>query len=133
MYDLQELKKMAEAATPGPWFVAKHPNDDGTVDIETGRLSDWGPCYNCEYGTADFIAAANPETVLALITELEQCRKDAERYRLLRIDGVEHYDNELPAVVIQRQNDWGKFYDAVLDGEELDKAIDAAIAEQEKS
>lgn len=54
---LAAVLALSEKATEGPWFNAG-PNDDGTHNIDTGRLSDHNPASNCEYPTGDFIIAA---------------------------------------------------------------------------
>jgi hypothetical protein len=81
---MTEIKKLAEAAqkaNAGPWFVCRQPNDDGTVNIETGRIgqSEWNPAQNCEYGTAEYIAAVSPDVVLALIAECDDLRAENTR------------------------------------------------------
>lgn len=82
--DKAKLKALAEAATQGRWVF-----DGGTVnDWHDGEYSmEWMPNgEDCEDGTnanwkadAKYIAAANPETLLALLAENEALRKDAER------------------------------------------------------
>jgi hypothetical protein len=83
----EELRRVAEAATPGPWFVCREVNDDGTVDIETGRHSDWPPAQNCEFPTCHYIAAFNPKTAIELLDRLAALeaenaalKADAERF-----------------------------------------------------
>lgn len=67
--DIEALKRVAEAATPGPWHYT------GT---ETDTISplDEGAPYICadvqDDDDASFIAAANPAVVLALVAALEQ-------------------------------------------------------------
>lgn len=80
-----KLRALAERATPGPWFVRERPNIDGTVDIETGRESDWPPAQDCEQPTAAYIAAVSPGVLLALLHErdaamalLRECREQFE-------------------------------------------------------
>ena len=66
MLDLDELEAKAKAATPGPWerissavFLEDSPHDIAHVKwIEDG----------------EFIAAANPKAILALIRELREAR-----------------------------------------------------------
>lgn len=59
--DLDELEKIARAATPGPWVVFQ----DEVVDGEGRRVF---VSYGLDYQrNASFAAAANPQTVLALI------------------------------------------------------------------
>lgn len=73
---LEELKQLAEAATPGPWRYRE--NNAAGYDIESqddfivysGVDSD----YECEYGcekesNAAYIAAASPDFILAVIED----------------------------------------------------------------
>lgn len=87
--DLAELRRLAEAATPGPWEAF------GAVDgrrgerwlgvttdmraIESARAGDVFAAQNCTRQDALFIAAANPATVLALLDDVD------ERDRLARL------------------------------------------------
>ena len=76
MSDYSELKRLAEAATPGPWaydgsYVCPARTEDGTTYVELWRsIAD---CHQPE--NTKFIAAANPAAVLALIAEVEDLRK----------------------------------------------------------
>src|SRR5574343_887147 len=80
MTDLNELKKLAEEATPGQWALP--PNvlicTDGAVilshggDNEVLGTSEW---VRAEIEDLEFIAAANPTTVLDLIARLERAEK----------------------------------------------------------
>ena len=86
MLDLDDLKRRAEAASKGPWewtngaLVApaeRREFDDATGDYDDGRVI-WDPnVFHSLRGDADkvFIAAANPQAVLALISEIEQLRE----------------------------------------------------------
>lgn len=86
MKDYEELKMLAEKATPGPWWidshgmtlmsmaelkvVFNHPQHGTAVrNEETGNLSHWNNDWD-----ASFIACANPATILALLAELESLR-----------------------------------------------------------
>lgn len=80
--DLCGLRRIAEAATPGPWVVAAENHED--VRIETAApmpkaehaygdqtvigSSEWTHCTDED---AAFIAAFNPATVLALLDIIE--------------------------------------------------------------
>lgn len=100
MTDLTELKKLAKAATPGPWD-ADCDEGEGEVEVNAGtartswvdhgngimtgtpprswRVTDriverddlWDEDFEQAAADADFIAAANPSTVLALIAQIE--------------------------------------------------------------
>ena len=75
MSDHSELKKLAEAATPGPWaydgsYVCPARTEDGTTYVEL-----WLSIADCHQPeNTKFIAAANPTAVLALIAEVEGLR-----------------------------------------------------------
>lgn len=100
MTDLTELKKLAKAATPGPWD-ADCDEGEGEVEVNAGtartswvdhgngimtgtpprswRVTDriverddlWDEDFEQAAADADFIAAANPSTVLGLIAQIE--------------------------------------------------------------
>ena len=79
MIDLEKLKKLARAATPGPWVTAHD-----TFMCDGGR--DWyvkaGDEYIVSGDHADddpdcrFVAAANPTAVLELIERLERAEQE---------------------------------------------------------
>lgn len=142
--DKAKLRELAAKATAGPWGT-----DGLEVTADTRELVCCGRGgYECcgdpdVYGSADdviatashedcaaFIAAANPATVLALLDEIEALRKDAERYRWLRLGGNE--DGELDrwedvgyVCGVSVCTDYG--LQQTLDSESLDEAIDAAM------
>lgn len=89
--DIEQLKKLAEAATPGEWFS----QDGEIISRESGStvISDeYHGNMIAFQNTADaaFIAAANPQTVLALIKELEEARRDAAQ-RIIEISATKGY------------------------------------------
>ena len=80
--DLKGLKELALKATPGPWAQG--------ADLErVMRYGDPPPLHRNGHGITVarcatpgdvmFIAAANPQTILALLSLLETDRKDFER------------------------------------------------------
>lgn len=124
-----ELRRLAEAATPGPWEV-KHTSDGDVIQTEYER-GGWEIAderADVPHQNAAFIAAANPSTILSLLDELEACRKDAERYRWLRNQEAEY---GISAVFIsgweRAATCWATTYP---DARDLDAAIDAAMQEQ---
>ncbi|MQT83964.1 hypothetical protein GHN92_05195 [Pseudomonas sp. FSL R10-2964] len=68
MSDYSELKRVAEAATPGPWYQHGGIMQVLSHDCETvcETFEDDGECPD-----AQFIAAANPAVVLGLIAHLD--------------------------------------------------------------
>lgn len=105
MNNYEELAKLAEAATPGPWWDKKNLD---WVYPQTEVQSDFGQVarfvrnevqYCCTIGKAErewanaaFIAAANPAAILALLSERTQL---AERVASLEAARVA-YANEFP-------------------------------------
>ena len=91
---LAELRRLAEAATPGPWeaFGAV----DGrrgerwlgvTTDMratESARAGDVFAAQNCTRQDALFIAAANPAAVLALLDDADALRAELAHMREAR-------------------------------------------------
>ncbi|SFB19566.1 ead/Ea22-like family protein [Azotobacter beijerinckii] len=85
MADWSELKRLAEAATPGPWRIGKANRDESDIRIhgagDGSIVADvCSDVWDDADANAEFIAAANPAVVLALIAENE---KLVERRRLL--------------------------------------------------
>ena len=76
---LAELRRLAEAATPGPWATAAFQ-----LVIDVARRIDVGMCGHRD--DAAFIAAANPAVVLALLdaaAERDRLAEAVERVRAL--------------------------------------------------
>jgi hypothetical protein len=84
---MSDLRKLAEAATPGPWFHGKgdrHYSEDETflmicedarrevpiIFVYAGDL-DEGEIDKQFATRADFIAACDPQTILALLDDLD--------------------------------------------------------------
>ena len=67
MTKLQELIKLADAATPGPWEVDQR--------ICLVRESNGGHTVKSQPCNLSFIAAANPATIKRMAELLVQCRE----------------------------------------------------------
>lgn len=74
--DLTELRRVAEAATPGPWMVVGLNEEDDTV-----VTVDDDPICHAYPDDSRYIAAADPQTVLALIERLERAEEAMHRVR----------------------------------------------------
>jgi len=79
---IEKLKKLREAATEGPYYVAEdaandatHHKNSGLALIDTGRESDWPVARLCEWPTANYIA----ELANDAIPLLEACQSEIER------------------------------------------------------
>src|SRR5690606_403285 len=77
---LEELRRIAEAATPGPWAVNPFK---ATVDEMPSMLPICGLLWPTEerteeqsFANANYIAECNPTTALALLDENERLRRE---------------------------------------------------------
>lgn len=92
--DLAALRKVAEAATPGPWrhpdhgsvFAADSEQPDGT-HVAVARCGDeWVPsgglmCWRQAKANATHIAAFNPAVALALLDRLDAAERELAQLR----------------------------------------------------
>lgn len=88
MIDTKKLRELAQAATPGPWMVkTEKVMSIGTAyEHRVTQVQEAVGLHTCAHGICqvfqwherstdvDFIAAANPQTVLALLDEIERLR-----------------------------------------------------------
>jgi len=131
--DLKELERLARAATPGPWtydgdtWELSAPSRKGKVEIATIETGWTEPMESEQQANIAYILAANPSAILSLITELEQAKKDAARYRWLQpaliSGGALDDDNTLAKAFCHMET--------MPISSEFDAAIDAAIAKEQ--
>lgn len=87
--DKAKLKALAEAATQGEWSherfgviqagpVIQFANGSGRQQIAMATGADW-MVQGEQIANAEFMAAANPSVVLALLAEIEQLRNSNEQ------------------------------------------------------
>ena len=139
--DLKELERLARAATPGPWLkvgmsyhhyqihgAGRDGRDSERICMTTDAVLNDAP-PDTRTANAAYIAYANPAAILSLIAELEQAKKDAERYQWLRKS--HHDDDSAIGVTREHMNGWGRVVGKSLRNSDLDKAIDAAIAKEQ--
>jgi hypothetical protein len=108
MIDLDKLEALAKDATPGPWHWVNRETDEPrsagewnsslrTVEVFPTQLV--GPlpkfiveadeiCDENMEANADFIAAANPATILALIAEVRSLRAGEPNMRHPKIQAI---------------------------------------------
>ena len=76
MIDTTKLRELAQRAAPGPWSCEIDSGSFLRIYSETnsGIVYGCGCCGSpqCDDADANFIVAANPATVLALLDELER-------------------------------------------------------------
>lgn len=68
--NIEELKRLAEAATPGPWVLDELLADFYGFEVRTS--TDGKVCADASEQDAAHIAAANPVVVLELIRQREE-------------------------------------------------------------
>lgn len=75
-----ELRKLAEAATPGPWEIAER-NRSKCFSVEASPsmkiVCTYGDSLAAQQDSA-YIAAANPKTVLELLDEIAELEGEIE-------------------------------------------------------
>lgn len=73
--DTTQLRELAQKASPGPWYTSAPSEHAVWYDIKDGRylIADTSSGFTDD-GNAEYIAAANPATVLALLDELDRLR-----------------------------------------------------------
>lgn len=100
MIDIEELKRKALAATPGPWtvdpgrtsYLASREGRAETImhcvsgPDSVGDYEDWGYTQI----NANYMASVDPTTVLALIERLEAAERDAAKYRIMEASADQH-------------------------------------------
>ena len=124
--DLDELLRLAENATPGPYYVAlddaeecgPHKNS-GLSLVDTGRTGDWPIARLCETQSANLIAACSPEVILKLLAVIRAA--DA-----MREHGVELSRQCIEPPYVSEKYAVGEFI-GLFDGP-LQRAFDAARA-----
>lgn len=151
MNDHSELKRLAEAATPGEW-QAYDTHGKRFIESMVGEAHVVCDTPKKQWlKDSEFIAAANPPVVLSMIaeikrlTELLECAqgdlkqamqiiekngKDAERYRWLRDpDNQEDLEPDsdylMPPIIFGYAE-----HEDILAMESLDQAIDAAMSKE---
>lgn len=79
--ELHTLKALAEAATPGPWEAGNDIGEGEVYGVDgyavVGAAAQAWTRREVD-ANARFIAAANPQTVLALVAEVERLREEAQ-------------------------------------------------------
>jgi hypothetical protein len=78
MTDIQKLKSLAEAATPGPWTVSEEHESASFQGYVVGDPDGWIAIFgttNQDADNADYVAASNPAAVLELVAEIERLRE----------------------------------------------------------
>ncbi|WP_047236915.1 ead/Ea22-like family protein [Chromobacterium subtsugae] len=135
---LAALRAAAAAATPGPWEYQTSNGwwRVGTTAARCGRADGDVVAHGAASpANLEFIAAANPAVVLALLAHIDtqavriaELERDAARYRWLRSDDIEVLpgQREICAVRFPLPSDEDAGEEVLFESE-LDAAIDAAM------
>lgn len=88
MVDINELRRLAQVATPGPWhfwhgWVAAEIDKDGGIVIVERPTPSGGKYQARVDANFKFIAAANPQAILELLDRLEVAERDAAHQKAL--------------------------------------------------
>ena len=157
MIDTKELRRLAQAATPGPWYVgtgtyecrniysaAAFTDDEGfTYQLLVANAEDDG--INCWDANAHLIAAANPAAIVELLDRLEAVRREhlfnEQRIAdlMAELNSVDHENAELRAKIsdltinVEYLDNLKKSYEELI-GELQDErdALRAKITEMER-
>jgi len=96
--DTTKLRELAQAATPGPW----RSTDAIEWDECVAEISYWhvfqeeGTELSSMDNDAEYIAAANPATVLALLDEIDKLRTiEAAARNLVKVKGRHHSEQAM--------------------------------------
>lgn len=82
MIDIKELRRLAEAATPGPWRYREDDDEHAAaVAHEHGWVDAILPSGEQENKDAEYIASANPSAILSLLDHIEQQEAEIARLR----------------------------------------------------
>lgn len=88
--DTDELRRLAQQATPGPWesrrgyVLQMHIDREVCIaDASGGDERDWWDSPRMAANTS-YIAAAEPATVLELLDEIDRLRAEVERLTRMR-------------------------------------------------
>lgn len=90
MISIIELKKLAEKATAGPWEFERKESREIFVYDNLVQTKDYIICQPHEKEDAAYIAAANPETIISLINQLNEANElikllDSKQYNTVFI------------------------------------------------
>lgn len=111
MIDTKELRRLAQAATPGPWINhGRQPNVAGLPHSAVAAKTLLARVYSEAYGdveqetaNASFIAAANPAAVSELLDRLEAAEAEALEEARLNGMGSEREAKHLAQTALMKQ------------------------------
>lgn len=140
--DTNELRRLAQAATPGPWYVTGKLTRYVEARIDGGLIQEVAACGPTKadggYGpqqeaNARLLAAANPATISGLLDRLEAAEKERDDLRT----NIRELTDESNALQVEKVFDaiYRVWYEAGLDirGADISAFITNVRTEMEKS
>lgn len=92
MIDTTKLRELAQNATPGEWYVSAPAEHAVWKDIGDRRylIADTSDGFTDD-NNSEYIAAANPATVLALLDDLDSAKRALAMAGYTKIEGAEEW------------------------------------------
>ena len=136
MTDINELRRLTQEATPGPWYIGSGIYEGRNIYSVEAVTDDEGFTYNPVVATAEddevacwdanarLIAAANPAGISELLDRLEAAEKDSAHHKALAesalrvAKGWEEKCNSLRAKIAEMEKQ-GPIGEIVAFGESL--------------
>ena len=118
--DINKLRRLAQAATPGPWYATGKLTRYVEARIDGGLIQEVAACGPTKadggYGpqqeaNASLIAAANPATISELLDRLEAAEKERDAAELMSLAlraKVEAMERQEPVGVLHVGNYYGE-------------------------
>ena len=133
MTDTKELRKLAEAATPGPWNYYDDSLSTGRIEIVAlGKTVTriYRSVPEEDGANAEFIAAANPQTIIALLDTIEAQAAEIEELKASTITHCEWYAarNQITHQAALLKQCWGYFNEIRMNDDQNRWTCDQAIA-----
>lgn len=83
--DIEELEKLAKAATPGPWVAAMTGRGMEVIQLVGGKWTEnvcqWTGDHPWRQSNMHYIAAANPQAILTLLNEKRALEEENVRLK----------------------------------------------------
>jgi len=111
MIDINSLRRLAQAATPGPWefwhgMIATDIDNDGGVVIANRPTPSGGKLQARVDTNFQYIVAANPAAITELLDRLEAAEKERDELRA-RIEAMEKQE---PVAWVDAKEEGYEFY-----------------------
>lgn len=128
MTDYQELRRLAEQATPGPWGDEWPQRERATLAHIIREHNDGPQVANVLLEEdAAYIAAANPAAILALLSE----RQENQRRIAELEEGLRRLNDAIPGTAIDLSNssEWSELARATIQARSLLQSSAASLTE----